>query len=178
MKENSQRVDVLYRKHNEWLRKVCWNICGDVEMVDELVSELYCYLLEKGTEKLWYLDSFNLGYCNSFLKTRFINKIKIQKRYVDKEIDDNLLQNVSEELYDESVDNTYQEIKTFLKQRQSSDGWVSAKIAEMYYFGKGFTIEGLAKELNVSKSTVFLHLKKMRVEIKANVNNPYDIKDE
>lgn len=176
--ENNKRLDLLYRKHNEWLRKVAWNLCEDVEMVDDLVSELYLYLAEKPNEKLYYHDgTFNLQYCNSFIKSRFINKLKLEKRYADKEIDDNIAEEVYNEGYDKKLDSTYDEIKTYLKSKQTEKDWVSAKIAELYYFGKGFTIEGLAEEIGVSKSTVFLHIKKIKKEIKNNIENPF-IKDE
>jgi DNA-directed RNA polymerase specialized sigma24 family protein len=171
--ENNKRLDVLYRKHNEWLRKVAWNICKDVDMVDELVAELYLYLGEKGNENIYFLDSFNLQYCNSFLKSRFINKIKLSNRYTEYEPDENELDEVYNYDYDTSIDNTYSDIKTFLKAKQTNGDWVSAKIAELYYFGKGFTIEGLAAEVGVSKSTVFLHIKAMKKEIRENINNPF-----
>lgn len=172
--ENNKRLDLLYRKHNEWLRKVAWNLCGDVDMVDELVSELYLYLAETPNENIYYHDgTFNLGYCNSFLKSRFINKIKVENRYSEYEPNEDIEEEVYNTTYDEGLDATYNNIKTYLKSKQTQKDWASAKIAELYYFGKGFTIEGLAKELNVSKSTVFLHIKKMKKEIKQNIDNPF-----
>ena len=174
-KENNKRLEVLFRKHNEWLRAVAFNICNDKDMTDELVSDLYLYLAEKGNEKLYYKDGgFNLGYCNSFLKSRFINKIKSNNRYSEYEPDENIPQSEYNEEYDKSLDNTYDEVKEFLKSKKNNKDWVSAKIAELYYFGKGFTIEGLAKEVGVSKSTVFLHIKSMKKEIRNNINNPFD----
>ena len=177
-KQNNIRLDVLYRKHNEWLRKVTWNICRDVDMTDELVAELYCYLAEKGNEKIYYLDSFNLGYCRSFIQSRFYNKCKVNNRFSDYEPNENIPQSEYDVEFDESLDNTYTEIKQLLKSKNSDNDWVSAKIAELYYFGKGFTIESLAKEVGVSKSTVFLHIKSMRKQIKKNIKNPFDNKNE
>jgi DNA-directed RNA polymerase specialized sigma24 family protein len=178
-KEHSQRLDVLYRKHNKWLRQVAYNISKDKEMTDELVSDLYLYLAENMSEKLYYKDGgVNLGYCNSFLKTRFINKIKANNKFSDKEINDDLLEGDSEEVYDDRLDILYSDVKLFLKQRQSSNGWVSAKIAEMYFFGKGFTIGSLAEELGVSRSTVFLHIKKMKKELREYIEHPYKEEDE
>lgn len=172
--ENNKRLEVLFRKHNEWLRKVAWNLCEDVDMVDELVSELYLYLAENGNEKIYYSDGgFNLGYCNSFLKSRYFNKYKVNKRYTDYEPDEEAPEEVYNEDFDKSIDNTYSDIKKFLKAKQSKGDWASAKIAELYYFGKGFTIESLAKEVGVSKSTVFLHIKSMKKEIKENIDNPF-----
>ena len=174
-KENKKRLEVLFRKHNDWLRAVTYNICGSHTMTDELVGELYLYLAEKGGPKLWYSDgSFNLSYCRSFLKSRFINKIKIENRYSDYEMDENIPDIPYNEGYDQKIDNTYDEIRAFLKSKQNEKDWVSAKIAELYYFGKGFTIEGLAKEVGVSRSTVFLHIKSMKKEIKQNIKSPFD----
>ncbi len=178
LKENNKRLDILYRKHNEWLRKVTWNICRDVDMTDELVAELYCYLAEKGNEKIYYLDSFNLGYCRSFIQSRFYNKCKVNNRYSDYEPDENIPQSEYDVEFDKSIDDTYDNIKQLLKSKNANSDWVSAKIAELYYFGKGFTIESLAREVGVSKSTVFLHIKSMRKEIKKNIKNPFDNKDE
>jgi len=177
-RENNKRLEVLYRKHNKWLRQVCYNICKDADMTDELVAELYLYLAEKGNEKIYYLDSFNTMYCRSFLQSRFFNKCKVNNRYSDYEPDENQPENVYNTEFDESIDSTYNDIKLFLKSKKTNKDWVSAKIAELYYFGKGFTIESLAKEVGVSKSTVFLHIKSMKLEIKENIDNPFKSYDE
>lgn len=178
LKENNKRLEVLYRKHDKWLRQVCYNICKDKDMVDDLVGELYLYLAEKGNEKIYYLDSFNTMYCRSFLQSRFYNKCKVNNRYSNYEPDENIPQSVYNEEFDEMIDKTYVDIKLFLKSKKSNKDWVSAKIAELYYFGKGFTIESLAKEVGVSKSTVFLHIKAMKSEIKNNVTNPFNEEEE
>lgn len=174
MTEKDKRLKVTFEKHNDWLRKYTYNLTESFDLTDELVSELYLYLAEKGNEKLYWKDGgYNLGYCTKFIKSRFFNSIKKRNKFVDKEINDDLLNFDSNEEYNESIDNTYEEIKNLLKSKQTSPKWVSAKIAELYYFGKGFTIEGLAKEIGVSKSTVFLHIKSMKKEIKKTVKNPY-----
>ena len=173
MNENNKRLEVLYKKHDKWLRQVSWNICKDKNMVDDLVAELYLYLAEKKNEKIYYLDSFNLQYCRSFISSRFINRIKIENKFTN-EVDDNRLEDDYDTQFDKGVDNTLQQIKTFLKQKQKGPKWVSAKIAELYYFGDKKTIEGLADEIGVSKSTIFLHIKSVRNEIKDNFDNPFE----
>ena len=173
MNENNKRLEVLYKKHDKWLRQVSWNICKDKNMVDDLVAELYLYLAEKKNEKIYYLDSFNLQYCRSFISSRFINRIKIENKFTN-EVDDNRLEDDYDTQFDKGVDNTLQQIKTFLKQKQKGPKWVSAKIAELYYFGDKKTIEGLASEIGVSKSTIFLHIKSVRNEIKDNFDNPFE----
>lgn len=179
MSENNKRLELLFRKHNTWLRQVCWNICKDEEMVNDLVSELYLYLAENGNENLYYSDgTFNLGYCNSFLKSRFINKVKVQNRHVEYEPDTDIEEEYYDEEYDSSLENAYDGIKKEFKRLQSTDKWASAKIAELYYFGKGTTIEKLAEEIGVSKSTIFLHIKSMKQHIRNEVTNPFKDNDE
>ena len=177
MNENNKRLEVLYKKHDKWLRQVSWNICKDKNMVDDLVAELYLYLAEKKNEKIYYLDSFNLQYCRSFISSRFINRIKIENKFTN-EVDDNRLEDDYDTQFDKGIDNTLQQIKTFLKQKQKGPKWVSAKIAELYYFGDKKTIEGLADEIGVSKSTIFLHIKSVRNEIKENFDNPFETNDD
>ncbi len=177
MNENNKRLEVLYKKHDKWLRQVSWNICKDRDMVDDLVAELYLYLAEKKNEKIYYLDSFNLQYCRSFISSRFINRIKIENKFTN-EVDDNRLEDDYDTQFDKGVDNTLQQIKTFLKQKQKGPKWVSAKIAELYYLGDKKTIEGLADEIGVSKSTIFLHIKSVRNEIKDNFDNPFETNDD
>ena len=74
--ENNRRLDTLYRESHNWLCAVAFNFCKDKEVADELVGTLYLYLAEKCNPSLWYLNSFNLMYAHSFLKSRFLNKIK------------------------------------------------------------------------------------------------------
>ena len=177
MNENNKRLEVLYKKHDKWLRQVSWNICKDKDMVDDLVAELYLYLAEKKNEKIYYLDSFNLQYCRSFISSRFINRIKIENKFTNK-VDDNRLEETYDTKFDKGIDDTLQQIKTFLKQKQKGPKWVSAKISELYYFGDKKTIEGLADEIGVSKSTIFLHIKAVRNEIKENFDNPFEKYDD
>ena len=176
-RENNARLEVLYRKHDKWLRQCTWNICKNKDMVDDLVSELYLYLGEKNNEKLYFLDSFNLQYCRSFISSRFINRIKIENKFTNT-VDDNRLEETYDTQFDEGIDDTLQQIKTFLKQKQKGPKWVSSKIAELYYFGDKKTIEGLADEIGVSKSTIFLHIKSVRNEIKDNFDNPFETNDD
>ena len=82
-KENTIRLEVLYKQHDKWLKACAFNIAKNRDTAEELVSELYLYLAEKCNPQLYYLNSFNLMYCHSFLKTRFINRIKVDKRSVE-----------------------------------------------------------------------------------------------
>ena len=173
MQENNKRLEVLYRNHDKWLRQVAYNICKNSDMVDDLVGELYLYLAEKINPKIYFADSFNLQYCRSFIHSRFINKIKVDNRYNDNEIEDNRIEEHYDTEFDSALETTYDDIKSFLKQKQMGKKWVSSKIAELYYFGKDKTIESLAAEIGVSKSTIFLHIKAVKNEIRETIQNPF-----
>ena len=79
-KENTQRLEILFKQHHSWLVAVAFNITKDKDVSEDLVSELYCYLGEKCNPALWYLNSFNLIYCRSFIMSRFLNRVKVKKR--------------------------------------------------------------------------------------------------
>jgi hypothetical protein len=171
MDDNTKRVELLHIKHREWLDKVAFNITKDVEESNDLISDLYIYLLDKGNPKIWYDDTFNLQYCRSFLMTRWINKVKINNRYTNEEVD------VEYETYDEEEDlkiqQAYDTLINHLNELEKTKLWASAKLAGMYWFSED-TLEGLAKKIGVSKSTMFLNVKKIREHLKNTLDNPFN----
>jgi DNA-directed RNA polymerase specialized sigma24 family protein len=176
MDENSKRVELLYSKHRIWLAKVAFNICRDKTESDDLISDLYIYLLEKNNEKLWYSDgTFNLQYCRAFLLTRWINKNKIKKRYVNSEVEFE----VSDSIYDTETDlriqQCYDELIEELERLKKTKLWASAKLAELYWFSED-TLEDVSQKIKISKSTTFLNVKKIREHLKSTLQNPFDEK--
>jgi DNA-directed RNA polymerase specialized sigma24 family protein len=176
MDENSKRVELLYIKHRVWLSKVAFNICRDTTEADDLISDLYIYLLEKNNENLWYSDgTFNLQYCRSFLLTRWINKTKIKKRYVNSEVE------VEESIYDIEEDlriqQCYDEFIEELERLKTTKLWASAKLAELYWFSQD-TLEDVSEKIKISKSTTFLNVKKIREHLKEKLENPFNEKRE
>jgi DNA-directed RNA polymerase specialized sigma24 family protein len=172
MNENNKRLETLYRKHHEWLKAVAFNLSLDEEITEDLVQDLYVYLAEKNNEKLYYKDSFNLMYCLSFLKSRFINKIKTNNKTTElnEEWDD-----VSEEYdvdKDLQIQETYEEVKHTIKELQSTKMWTSAMISDIYYFSDK-TLDTVASEIGISKSTAFLAVRRTKEYIKNNIKNPF-----
>ena len=172
-KELHQRLDVLYRKHHKWLIAVAFNVSMNQEVAEELVAELYLYLGEKNNEKTYYRDSFNLMYCLQFIKSRFYNKVKRDSKSVSlpqnrEEID--IPYNVE---FDERLEQSYNNVHQTLKDLQKTKMWASAKIAEMYFYNT-HTLEELAEQIDVSRSTVFLNVKKIREYLKENLDNPFE----
>jgi DNA-directed RNA polymerase specialized sigma24 family protein len=169
-KELNERLNVLYRQHNEWLLKVAFNITKDVDTSRDLVSELYLYLAEKGNEKLYYLNSFNLIYCRAYIKTRWLNRIKRDKRLTDKVPDTEDV--VYDKVWDKKLDDTYKEVINELDKLKGTKLWSSAKLFEMYWFGED-TMETLSDKINISKSTTFINVKKIKQHLKNNIDNPF-----
>ena len=176
MDDNSKRVELLHIKHRNWLDKVAYNITKDVNESDDLISDLYLYLLEKGSQRIWYEDgTFNLQYCRSFLMTRWVNKVKIKNRYTNQEVElEDIPYDVEEDL---RIQQTYDELLNELKELEKTKLWASAKLASMYWFSED-TLEGLSEKIKVSKSTTFLNVKKIREHLKNTLENPFNEKRE
>ncbi len=151
-----------------------FNVSKNKDIAEELVSELYLYLGEKCNPQLYYLDSFNLQYCYSFLKTRFINRIKADKRSVTLSDSYDSVEEVYDYDSDERLEKAHDEIIDELKRLEKVPKvWVSSKIYQMYTFDKEMTYEKLSEEIDISKSTAYLHCKKIRKHLKETLTNPF-----
>lgn len=171
--ENTKRLEALYLKSHNWLQACAFNIAKDEDVANDLVAELYLYLAEKVNPSLWYLDTFNLMYLYSFLKSRFLNRIKTQNRNLP------LLDNwdKEEEVYDtdndKCLEDAYNNVIEELKQMEKTKYWASSKLAQLYFFNDEMTLEKLASEIKISKSTAFLNVKKAKTHLKNNIENPF-----
>lgn len=173
-KENTIRLEVLYKQHDKWLKACAFNISKNRDTAEELVSELYLYLAEKCNPQLYYLNSFNLMYCHSFLKTRFINRIKVDKRSVEL----NPHYDTIEEEYDIDTDQRLEEaydsvIDELKRLEQKPKIWASSRLYQMYAFDKEMTYEKISEEIGISKSTAYLNCKKIKKHLKENLKNPF-----
>ena len=175
--ECNQRLDTLYRKHHQWLGSVAYNISKDSVVTEDLVGELYVYLSEKCNEKIWYLDSFNLQYCRQFMLSRFINKVKRDKKMILRE---NFIgnswegQDIEYDIEkDEKIDRAYEEVREELNDMKRKKGWSSAMIYEHYWMSDK-TLDEVSKDIRISKSTVFLAVKKIKGILKNNIQNPFE----
>jgi DNA-directed RNA polymerase specialized sigma24 family protein len=171
--ENNKRLDVLFRKSHGWLSAVAYNLSKDKEIADELVGELYLYLAEKCNPSLWYLDSFNLMYAHAFLSSRFLNRIKADKRNVPISDTYDEVENEYDVDTDVKLEDVYNKMVDELKRLERTRLWAPSKIYQMYAFDKEMTFEKLASELKLSKSTVYLNCKKIKKHLKDNLDNPF-----
>ena len=175
--ECSKRLETLYNKHHNWLGSVAFNITKDKIHTEDLVSELYLYLSEKCNPNIWYKDSFNLQYCRQFILSRFLNQKKRNGKTINTENFIGSSWEGQDKEYDyesdEKIDSAYNEVKNQLEDLKRKRGWSSAMIYEHYWFSNK-TLDEVSKEIGISKSTVFLAVKKTKKHLKNNIENPFE----
>jgi len=171
--ENNRRLETLHNQSHQWLIAVAFNLSKDMMVAEELIGELYLYLAEKCNPALWYLNSFNLMYCHSFIRSRFFNKIKSDKRKVEFTSDnDNEVVDYDFDT-DEKLENAYNEVVGELQNMERTKKWASAKLYKLYAFDKEMTLEKLASKIGISKSTAFLQTKSAKMHLRNSIKNPF-----
>ena len=173
--ENNKRLEVLYTESHLWLCSATFNIVKNKETANDLVGDLYVYLGEKVRPHIWWGKSFNVMYCYSFVKSRFLNKIKRDKkiRYQADNPIDNTPDTEYDLEFDEKIEESYNEVIAELKQMEYTKQWASSKLYQLYAFDDKMTLDKLAKEIKISKSTAFLNCKKTKIHLKRILNNPF-----
>jgi len=175
MQENSDRLDVLYRKHHKLFMGTAYNITKNEVVAEDLVQDLYLYLGEKSREKLWYKDSFNLLYCINFLQTRFLNKVKRDKKIsYTADIKDNIVDTDYNTEFDEKLDKAYEQVLIEVKNLHNTNMWTSSKLYEIFWVtNPTMTLKELSETIGISNSTSFIHIKKVKEYLKQNIENPF-----
>jgi DNA-directed RNA polymerase specialized sigma24 family protein len=177
--ENSERLDTLYRYSHKWLIGAAFKISKNLDVANELVSDLYLYLAERLNTAIWFDDetgrkSFNLLYLRAFLQTRFLNRIKASKKHVPFNTE---YYDTPDEEYDyefeDRVNNSYKEMLTELDNLKTTRLWAPAKLFEIYSFTEGMTLDKLADEIGICRSTAFGNTKKIKLHLRNKINNPF-----
>lgn len=167
-----KRLEGLYIRSNGWLLNEAKKLTKHKEDAQELVSDLYLYLLEKCNPKIFYgADTFNLFYCNKFLYSRWMNKVKKKNRTTLGEIEDTAEDIPYDWQKDQIVWELHQQVQRELKELERTRMWPQAKIFTLY-FDSDDTMESLAKKIGISKSTTFLAIKKIRTYLKEIIDIP------
>ena len=170
----NKRLDTLYRESHTWLLKASYNICKSFEESEELTSDLYVYLAKECREKLFWGNSYNLIYCQKFLKHRWYNRVGKLKRY--QYTADIMVMDKSDTPYDEQRDveimKAYDDVMQELKDLQITKLWPAARLYSMYWCSED-TLNEVAKKIGISKSTTFLAIKKIRNHMSETIQNPF-----
>lgn len=171
LEEHNSRMTTLVNNHDEWLKKVAYNLSKNNDVTNDLVQELYCYLLENRNKKLYYLDSFNLKYCYAFLRSRYMNLYNREKRSVYgfkfKEFEDTPY----DRQWDDALERFESDVKQELDRLEKTKKWASAKIYKMYIFSDK-SMEKLSEDIGISKSTTFMSVKKIKQHLQNTIDKP------
>jgi RNA polymerase sigma factor (sigma-70 family) len=159
---------------NHWLIKHASKITKSKEEGEDLVQELYEYLHKKCNPKIFWGTAYNMFYCYRFLESRWINKTKKLNRVVYKE---EMPEEVMEEEYDIDRDlelqTAHEEVMQELQKLKVTRMWPQAKIFELYWMSDK-TLDEVARDTKISKSTVFLSVKKIRKYLESTLDNPFN----
>jgi hypothetical protein len=112
-------------------------------------------------------------YCHSFLKSRFLNKIKADKRNVQlpNEWDSTDVEYNVED--DEKFERAYSEVLDEFKRMERTKLWPASKLAQLYYYDDKITLDKLSERIGICKSTSFTQIKKAKLHIRENVKSPF-----
>lgn len=175
--ECERRLINLYSESHKWLLNSANKITRNREESEDLVQELYIYLHEKCNHKLfWGTNSYNLFYCSKFLHSRFINKTKkLNRTTLVEDVWSNEIDIPYDEERDLIIQKAHEEVIDELRRLSTTRMWPAAKIFELYWMSDD-TLDQVARKINISKSTTFLAVKKIRKYLEQVINNPFDEK--
>ena len=173
--ECQRRLTNLYTESHKWLLQVAYKVTKHREQSEDIVSELYEYLHNKKNVKLfWGENSYNLLYCSKFIKHRWINKTKKTNRVtLVEEVKDAEMDIPYDEDKDRDMQMAYDNVMRELKHLEATRMWASSKIFQLYWMSDK-TLEQVAKDIKISKSTTFLAVKKIRKYLEEVINNPFN----
>ena len=171
--ECEQRLTNLYLNSNHWLIKHATKLTKNNEEAEDLVQELYEYLHKKCNPKIFYGVSYHMFYCYRFLESRWINKTKKLNRivYQDEVTTEDVFEEYDTE-HDQQIEKAHREVIEELQKLSATRMWAPAKIFELYWMSSK-TLDEVADDIKISKSTVFLSVKKIRKYLEATLDNPF-----
>jgi len=173
--ECDRRITNLHKQSHTWLLQVAYNICKSFTEAEELVSDLYVYLVKHCRPHIWWGESYNLIYCQKFLLHRWYNRVEKVKRYYHTQnpIESETPDTEYDVERDMEIQKAHEEVVEELKRLQITRLWAPAKIFEIYWMSDR-TLDQVAKEIGISRSTVFLSIKKIRNYLKLSIQNPFN----
>jgi RNA polymerase sigma factor (sigma-70 family) len=171
--ECEERLSNLFIESHGWLVKHAKKLTKSQEESEDLVSDLYEYLHKKCNPKIFWGTAYHMYYCYRFLESRWINKTKKLNRIVYQEeiITEDVVDEYDIEL-DQTLENAHKEVVDELQKLSGTKMWAPAKIFELYWMSDK-TLDEVANDIKISKSTVFLSVKKIRKYMETTLNNPF-----
>jgi RNA polymerase sigma factor (sigma-70 family) len=174
-KECERRLTNLYTEHHKWLLQASYKVTKSKLEAEDLVSELYEWLHKKKNPKLFWGDSYNIMYCSKYLKCRYLNKTKKLNRttYVETIFDKNEEDIEYDTEKDLQIQTAFDDVMRELKRLESTKMWASSKIFQLYFFSDK-TLDRVAEDIKISKSTTYLAVKKIKEHLNQLLDNPFN----
>jgi len=163
---NTSMVEVIYRNHHTWISQVAYNFTQDSEKAEDLVQELYLYLMEmKNIEKIKYNGTVNLFYVYKIVKSKFLNSIKQSQKLVVLPVEEDFLE-IEEPEYSYDKDAEFEHMLAATKDLlENHVHWFDSKLLQTY-INEGHSIASLNQATGISKSSIWTSLDKTRKYIK------------
>ena len=172
--ECNRRLETLCKDSHNWLFNMALNVTKDKDSAADLVQDLYLYLAEKCNPSIFWGNSYNIMYCQQFLKHRWINKQKRGNKIILKEeIHSDAIDIPYDIDKDINIQKAFDDVMNQLKHLETTKMWPASRIFQLYWMSDR-TLDAVAKDIKISKSTTFLAVKKIRQYLKEVINNPYD----
>lgn len=168
---NAVIVEIVYRNHHTWISQVAFNFTQNRDSADDLVQELYVYLMEmKNINKIEYNNTVNLFYIYKIVKSKFLNSLKQDKKLILTPIEEDYLE-VAEEVYNEDKDAEFERLIAKTKHLLENEiHWYDSKLLQTYV-DEDHSIASLHKVTGISKSSIWTSLNKSKQFIRENINN-------
>ena len=165
---NSERVDIVYRKHKDWLKAVCYNLTQDTNSANDLLQDVLMHLLEmKNLEKIVYDNTdLNLWYIYKIVKSKFLNNQKSKKKLDVSELNEEIYENTSENEYDVEGDEMAEKLLQLVSQTLKDEvHWFDSRLLTTY-IEEDHSIQSLHEATHISRNTIFNSLTKTKKYIK------------
>ena len=113
--------------------QVAFNLTQDKDISEDLIQETYCYLLEmKDINKIRYNGTVNLFYIYKILKSKFLNSIKQNKKFIILPVEEDFLE-IQDIEYNEDADNEFEKILSITKHLLKEEiHWYDSKLFQIY----------------------------------------------
>jgi len=176
--ECDRRLTNLYCESHKWLVNTAIKVTKNRESGEDMVGELYEYLHKKKNPLLfWGATSYNLKYCSKFLKHRYLNKVKkLNRTQYFEDVTDTKPDTPYDIEMDYAIEEAHNRVIKELKHLEQTKLWPQAKIFSLYWMSSD-TLDEVANNIGISKSTTFLAVRKIRKYLEQVIDNPFNDKE-
>jgi len=165
MDTNNQLVTKLYNKSHLWLMKCAYNFTKNESKAEELLQDVYLYLLEmKNIDKIIFnKNELNLLYIYRIIKTRYLKSISKNNTIgLTEDID------CSSDEYDHIADAEFERTLAIVQYELSDSGsmhWFDKRLLQVY-IDDDHSLTSLSQATKISRSACWNSINKSKKYIK------------